>query len=414
MGSFLATSSANSDDRFLTRLLTAAAIVCVIGIGVSITIANVHAQIDSLGDRYTSFCNVNESINCDRVLASPYAKLAGIPVAHLAIVAYLAMAGLFLGAARSRTAPGRRRLLGLAAAGVTGSLVFSAYMAVVSGVLLKTVCLLCMSLYAVALVSAGLTFAAVRAAARREGVSAFPIGLCAGTLVASTAAVVGVALFTWPDSGGLSRKIVTLDDVREADPQFFAWYQSLPRGSVSNLVREDQAEVARSGKVVVVDFFDLECGHCKQNFFLLQDLKAKRGDGIEFVHRHFPLDATCNEVVPSSVHPNACRAAEAVECAGLQGKHDEMLQVLFENQGQLFAENLIRLGGRIGLDTAALERCLSQHTTLPKVLEDCRAGARLEITSTPTVYVGGRRIKGTLDNVSKYEMAVLIEQQADK
>ncbi len=184
------------------------------------------------------------------------AKLAGVPVAQLAIVAYLVLAGLFAAAARSSDTARRRRLLGLAAAGITGSLVFSAYMAVISAVLLATVCLLCLSLYAVALVSSGLTFAAVRAAAKRDGVSPFPIGLCIATLVAATASMVGLALFTWPDSGGLSEDVLTLDDIRKTDPEFLSWYQSLPRGSVASLLREDQTNALRSGKVVIVDFWN--------------------------------------------------------------------------------------------------------------------------------------------------------------
>ena len=109
---------------------------------------------------------------------------------------------------------------------------------------------------------------------------------------------------------------------------------------------------------------------------------------MEIVHRHFPLDATCNDIVPTSIHPNACRAAEAVECAGLMGKHDEMLDIMFQNQGQLFAENLTRLAGKIGLDKDEMQRCLDDHRTLPLVLADARAGAKLDITSTPTVFIG--------------------------
>jgi protein-disulfide isomerase len=147
---------------------------------------------------------------------------------------------------------------------------------------------------------------------------------------------------------------------------------------------------------------------------LVKQLMAERGGQVELVHRHFPLDANCNDVVPSSLHPNACRAAEAVECAGLQGKHDEMLDILFKNQGQLFAENLVRLAGKIGLDKDALQRCLDEHRTLPVVLEDARAGARLEITSTPTVFIAGRRITGVLEELGKYEMAVIVDGAAPR
>jgi predicted DsbA family dithiol-disulfide isomerase len=75
----------------------------------------------------------------------------------------------------------------------------------------------------------------------------------------------------------------------------------------------------------------------------------------------------------------------------------------------LFEENLTRLAGKIGLDPAEMQRCLTEHRMLPVVLADARAGAKLDITSTPTVFIGGRRIKGVLEEVGKYEMAVILE-----
>src|SRR5205085_5000048 len=222
---------------------------------------------------------------------------------------------------------------------------------------------------------------------------------------ASVAAVVVLGFLTWPHTTtALSSDIRTAGDVKEADPEFYAWFTGLPKADMSSLLRDDQGAALASGKVVIVDFFDLECGHCLRNYHMIRDLAARRGQEIEIIHRHFPLDASCNEIVPESVHPDACRAAEAAECAGLQGKRDEMIDVLFKNQTQLFAENLPRLAKKIGLDPDALERCIDEHRTLPMVVADARAGARLDIKSTPTLFLGGRRITGVLDEVRKYEM----------
>ena len=390
--------------------MAALALVCAVGFGIAVTILYVHGQIDRLGDGYTSFCSVNESINCDRVLSSSYAKLAGIPVAWFALAAYAGMAGLFAAGARSRDDDSRSRLLALGAVGVTGALVFSAYMAVIAGVRLETLCLLCMGLYAVSIVNAGLVAAAVRTLLAAGMPSPLPARTALAIFFASIAAVVALAWFTWPrTTAPLSATIRNAEDVRNSDPDFYKWFTGLPKTDVASLVRDGQVADLGRDKVVIVDFFDLECGHCRKNFLLTKELMANRAGQVQMVHRHFPLDATCNDIVPQTIHPNACRAAEAVECAGLQGKRDEMLDILFANQGQLLAENLTRLAGKIGLDKDAMQRCLDQHTTLPTVLGDARAGARLNITSTPTVYVGGRRISGVLDTVDKYEMSVLIE-----
>ena len=213
--------------------------------------------------------------------------------------------------------------------------------------------------------------------------------------------------FLSPQGAAMDSSIQTATDVEEADPEFYKWFNELPRVDAASLLREGQ--VADPGKVVIVDFYDLQCHHCRKNFLLTKELLAKRPTQVQLVHRHFPLDSSCNDVVPMSLHPNACRSAEAVECAGLQGKHDEMIEILFENQTQLFEENLVRLAGKLGLDKEVMQKCLTEHSTLPVVLADSRAGAKLGITSTPTVFVGGRRIKGAFEEVAKYEMAVLLE-----
>lgn len=388
--------------------MLALAVVCLAGVAVAATILYVHGQIDRLGNRYTSFCSINDTVNCDRVLASEYAKIAGFPIAWMALAAYAGMAAIFASASRADEQL-RRRLIALGSAGVVGALVFSGYMAVVAAFRLETLCLLCAGLYTVALTNAAITVSMLRGFRNSAAGSPFGPGAAAGVFSVATIGVVALAWLTWPAGGQAAASLRSAEDVRRADPDFYAWYTALPKVDVASLVRDDQVATLSRDKVVIVDFFDLECAHCKKNYQLVKQLMAVRGGEVQLVHRHFPLDASCNDIVPVSLHPDACRAAEAVECAGLQGKHDEMIDILFANQGQLFAENLPRLAGKIGLDKDALERCLDEHRTLPLVLADARAGARLDITSTPTVFIGGRRITGALEEVGKYEMAVVID-----
>lgn len=374
---------------------------------VSAVIAHIHAQIETLGDAYTSFCNVSSSINCDKVLSSPFAKLFGIPVAWFALAFYALLAVLFAMAARSEGAD-RLRWQRLAMLGVLGSIAFSAYMAFVSLFVIQTICLMCTGLYAVSVVLLGLVVLANR---RANGDDTVPLSPARAVLAfAGALAVVSLlAWATWPKARSVGTPMRTAAEAQKADPEFYAWYTALPVVDLRSVLPKEDAAAAASNKVVIVDFFDLECTHCRHNHELLKQLVALRPEQVQLVHRHFPLDTSCNEVVPASLHPTACRAAEAMECAGLQKKREQMLDVLFASQGQLFAENLPRLALRAGLDKDQFQKCLDEHKTLPRVLEDCRAGARLEITSTPTIFVQGRRLKGTFDSVEKYDMAVAIE-----
>jgi len=74
--------------------------------------------------------------------------------------------------------------------------------------------------------------------------------------------------------------------------------------------------------VTIVEFSDFLCVFCRRNAEMLSGLLARRSGQLRLVHRHFPLDTTCNDGVIRTMHPFACHAAAAVECAGEQGRYE--------------------------------------------------------------------------------------------
>lgn len=374
----------------------------------AVEIAYVHSQIAALGDQYTSFCNVNSSINCDKVLGSSWSKIGGVPIAWFAVANYAALAFLFLGAWKK----GRegRGLLTLAIVGVSGSLVFSTYMALVSALVLSTICLLCTTLYAIVLVLVVVCWLLART--HKEAWPNQP-GLITRTqfMAALTAALLGTALVATLSRPTAEQSLATagttLEELEAGDPAFYAWYTSQPRVSHRALRLTDDERSEQP--VTLIEYSDFDCGHCRHNAELLDQFVARRVDLLHVVHRNFPLDAKCNGALPNSVHANACRAAEAAECADDQGLRGEMSRQLFSNQGKLFEANLFKFASNIDADDTAFRTCMEEHTTLPRVVADARSGEALGLTSTPTLFLNGRRIVGTFDSVAAYERAVLIE-----
>ena len=116
--------------------------LALLGAVISGVIASVHAKLASSAG-YASFCNVNESVNCDVVLTSDYAHLAGMPVAWWALLTYAAFIIGGVVAMRAERALRRRQaataVLGLALWGF----VYSAFLGCVALVVLRAVCLLC-------------------------------------------------------------------------------------------------------------------------------------------------------------------------------------------------------------------------------------------------------------------------------
>ena len=116
------------------RLLTAIAIVAATGIGVSSVSLYHHYEKSA-----SSFCNINETFNCDIVNHSSYSTLFGVPVALIGILGY----SVLLGAATvGRT---RRQTPTLLLAASTAGLLFALYLTYIEGFVLAAWCVLCLS-----------------------------------------------------------------------------------------------------------------------------------------------------------------------------------------------------------------------------------------------------------------------------
>jgi vitamin-K-epoxide reductase (warfarin-sensitive) len=71
----------------MRRRLLAIFILALVGVGVSAYALHLHYTVDP-----SSFCNFNDTLNCDVVNKSWASEIAGIPVALLGIVGYVLLA----------------------------------------------------------------------------------------------------------------------------------------------------------------------------------------------------------------------------------------------------------------------------------------------------------------------------------
>jgi protein-disulfide isomerase/uncharacterized membrane protein len=363
-------------------------VLAVLGLGISIAVEVVHRRLAS-DVTYTSFCNVNASVNCDAVLASRYASLAGVSVAAWAIVYYLALLGIVIGIARVERAQLRETLGAVTLVSAAWGLLFSLYMATIAFAVLHTVCLMCSALYLVNIgmflaawrLRAGLRVLGRRQAAERSGKYRWVL---AGSVVAAVALIV---IGSWEALGRGGRPL---------DPDFHRWFLAQPVMQVP-LDDSSNSRGSTTAAVTIVEFSDFECGHCAAFHARLQEVLRRTAGNVRVVFRHFPLDSSCNPKVNSRFHPEACLAAVASECAAEQGKFWEYHNLLFDNQQRLGRESLIAYAKRVALDMDRFSTCLGSEQARARVERDARIGAELGVESTPTVFINGRTIKGALE-----------------
>jgi diadenylate cyclase len=150
----------------------------------------------------------------------------------------------------------------------------------------------------------------------------------------------------------------------------------------------DHARGPKDAPVTLVKYGDYECPYCGQAHPDLKKLQERAGEQVRFVFRHFPLD---------SVHPRARRAAQAAEAAAAQGRFWEMHDLLYENQGELGEEDLMRYAAELGLDLQQFEKDLVNDHHAWRIEEDRLGGNRAGVKGTPTFFVNGVRYTGPID-----------------
>jgi Na+/H+ antiporter NhaA len=143
--------------------------------------------------------------------------------------------------------------------------------------------------------------------------------------------------------------------------------------------------------LTIVEYADFECPFCSRATGSIDAVLSHFGDEIRWVYRHLPLDR---------VHPHATAAAIAAEAAAMQGRFFDYGPVLFASQDHLEADDFCRYANEIGLD---VERFIAdmQSPEAARRVEDDRMDAELmDLNSTPTFFIGGRRHIGAYDSAT--------------
>jgi Na+/H+ antiporter NhaA len=148
-----------------------------------------------------------------------------------------------------------------------------------------------------------------------------------------------------------------------------------------------------SGPLTLVEYGDFECPFCSRATGAIDEVRAHFGNELRYVWRHLPLER---------VHPRAFDTARASEAAALQGKFWEMAHELFEHQDDLEWSDMYRYAVVIGCDIEQFDHDVrvDPSKVLHRVQDDAQDAELMDLNSTPTFFVNGKRHKGPWDAAS--------------
>ena len=147
-----------------------------------------------------------------------------------------------------------------------------------------------------------------------------------------------------------------------------------------------------------VVFADFSCSHC---WFLSNALEKEFNpllDGhLQIVFKHYPLCSDCNPYVFYRSDDNPCGAARAAEAARLQGGNEAFWRahdLLFDRarRGLLKELNYRQVAEELHLDPDRFVADAESQDVARRIREDTDLAQSLGVTTTPAVFVCGRRV----------------------
>lgn len=216
----------------------------------------------------------------------------------------------------------------------------------------------------------------------------------------------------------------SIDVVIEGNKQTVKFYVSkdgkfLFRGDMSDMTKDPLAETRaliqmndapsvgdKNAPVTLVEYSDFQCPVCKNLHDVLRGMLPNYASKVRVVFKDFPLE---------QIHPWARTAAIAGRCAYQQDPKAfwKVYDLIYDNQEIVSAANawtkMADYASQSGLNADSFKTCMASPEAGAAVDASRKNGQELEVGSTPTVFVNGRRIVGAdqrlLEQYIAYELA---------
>ena len=384
------------------------ATIAIVGIITTIKLAIIYYNANFNPYALSSFCSVNEFIDCDGIAKTPESQFLGIPLAYWGMFFYV-FVFLMLFAKKLKNFKLFKFMevfknpfdyiasLGLLA------FVISMILLCLSLFDIKKLCILCAFTYI-------LNFAIGCVATDfknggfihsiKQSVLDFIDAIKIKKYLIAFIAVVAVAV------GFLAYTRITFKFAPQVKRQleFKEFKHKKNKYAVKgNLLGEANA------KVVVYVYSDYQCPVCPIHNAMMHKL-AKEVKGIKIIHRNLPLDTDCNAYLQAPFHQGSCIDAQYSIAAEKQGKLWEMNEILFEKKPQT-EEEILNLVANKGFDLDKLQEDANSLETQNELKKDIDFAYKHGIMGTPStminndVYVGIKPYKEFKEWVEKYGAA---------
>ncbi|MBH88152.1 MAG: hypothetical protein CMJ12_03225 [Pelagibacterales bacterium] len=138
-------------------------------------------------------------------------------------------------------------------------------------------------------------------------------------------------------------------------------------------------------KVIIIEFFDYNCGYCKKSLDAITELLRSEFD-LKVSFREYPI-----------LSPSSRTAAKAALAAKKQGKYFALHSALMSMQGNLNEDKIFKAASNLEININKLKEDMNKMDIEQILQENEDLARKLNIRGTPTFIINGKLYAGALE-----------------
>lgn len=351
----------------------------------------------------SSFCSINDFVDCDGVAKTSTAQFLGIPLTYWGMGFYLfVLMLLFVDKLKQIKyldflSVFKRPMSYISALGLFSFLV-SIGLAIETTFFMKKICILCFFTYIlntlIALVATDFTENGFIGSIK-DSIEDFVIGVKEYTKHFVVAILIALIFLTYASTSN----VFTPQVKKNKSIKTYLKMTTNPYKVSGNYLGNPKSQV----KVEL--YSDYACPMCFA-YSIMVHKAVKELENVYVESHNLPLDITCNKYLRKQVHKNACRYTKYAVAAKNQGKYWDMSTLIFENHPKNDDE-AVELAKKINLNIEKFKQDINSNATMESIKRDIDYAANNGVTGTPTIIINGKKYAGIKPY---YELKDLLKQ----
>ena len=363
------------------------AFIALIGIVTTIKLAIIYYNANFNPYALSSFCSVNDFIDCDGIAKTTEAQFLGIPLAYWGLFFY-AFVFLMLFAPKLKNYKlfkfmevFKNPLDYLASLGLFAFLV-SMILLCLSLFEIKKLCVLCAFTYILNLLIGCIATDFKNGGfvhSIKQSIIDFIDAVKIKKYLIAFIAVMAVA------AGFLTYTRISFVFAPQVKRQLE--FREFTQAKHNKYAVEGNILGDKDAKITVYVYSDYQCPICPAQNIMMHKL-AKEVKNIQIIHKNLPLDTDCNPYLQAPFHQGSCVDARYAIAAKKQGKFWEMNNILFEKKPQT-EDAILELVKDMGFDLEKLQEDANSFDTANKIKEEIKSAYSQGINGTPATIING-------------------------